>query len=480
VVVSAAFFAWMTYAVGKAADGHAAWVVTAFTLVQVLRLAVMVQCHAGKGPGWPSAYFALNALTGAIWGACGAYVYASPDAGAAALAAVGLGGMCGTAVPMYGGDRKALWTFTTPMMVPLIATQFLSSHPYSAAMAGTMLIGWLSTLATGRQVERSVRAVVDGRARYALLVEELQAKNNAILALNRRLTQAAQEREIILEHANVGIALVDKRSLSQVNTYLSKAMGRSRSELIDSDVTCLADADHTSAVESLLEARARLGEARADVRVAGEPSRWFDVAVTGVPDSTVSVWALSNVTGRIENHRRVEQLAEQDALTGLTNRRGLDRHVAEWQSERKCVAFVVIDLDGFKPINDRHGHAVGDAVLREVGSRLRTLVRPTDLAARTGGDEFAILVTINGSADWLEAFCQRLVDGAVPSIRYGRRRRPPRCQRRRIAVEGRRSQHRCASRHRGRSHVLCETAAPRSSGDRIGVTRPRAEPLTRA
>lgn len=93
---------------------------------------------------------------------------------------------------------------------------------------------------------------------------------------------------------------------------------------------------------------------------------------------------------------RLRQLADTDALTGLLNRRGLHGAVlpllARAHPDRQ-VALYLIDLDGFKQINDRLGHDAGDAVLVEAGVRLRRQVRETDLAARTGGDEFVVLVS---------------------------------------------------------------------------------------
>jgi diguanylate cyclase (GGDEF)-like protein len=84
----------------------------------------------------------------------------------------------------------------------------------------------------------------------------------------------------------------------------------------------------------------------------------------------------------------LEHLAFHDALTGLANRALFRRHLDECESGR---AVLLIDLDGFKPINDAYGHAAGDAVLVAVAVRLRAFADPGDLVARLGGDEFALL-----------------------------------------------------------------------------------------
>lgn len=91
----------------------------------------------------------------------------------------------------------------------------------------------------------------------------------------------------------------------------------------------------------------------------------------------------------------MRRLAHSDPLTGLSNRRGLQRELnaaLEWCTPTRLVAVYLIDLDGFKPINDSYGHDVGDDLLVAVGHRLQANVRQhMDVVARLGGDEFIIM-----------------------------------------------------------------------------------------
>ena len=93
---------------------------------------------------------------------------------------------------------------------------------------------------------------------------------------------------------------------------------------------------------------------------------------------------------------KLEVHAESDALTGVMNRRGFERELKRAASYVQRyggnAALVYLDLDGFKPVNDRYGHAAGDAVLRAVAASLVASVRASDLVARIGGDEFAVLL----------------------------------------------------------------------------------------
>ncbi|HEX2575547.1 MAG TPA: sensor domain-containing diguanylate cyclase [Aquihabitans sp.] len=82
--------------------------------------------------------------------------------------------------------------------------------------------------------------------------------------------------------------------------------------------------------------------------------------------------------------------ARTDALTGLANRRRYDEHLTDL-GEARSITVLFADLDGFKLVNDRLGHAAGDHVIAAVGRRLHGLVRSTDLVARVGGDEFAVV-----------------------------------------------------------------------------------------
>ena len=120
----------------------------------------------------------------------------------------------------------------------------------------------------------------------------------------------------------------------------------------------------------------------------------------------------------------LRQLAYRDPLTGLANRSRLqDRvdHALERIRGRspKHVGVLFIDLDHFKHLNDRFGHAKGDRALQVIGERIKTIIRPGDTAGRLGGDEFAVLLEDVDDEDVVKAVCQRLLDGIVQPIELG-------------------------------------------------------------
>ena len=118
-----------------------------------------------------------------------------------------------------------------------------------------------------------------------------------------------------------------------------------------------------------------------------------------------------DITSQRREQDRLTELSQREPLTGLLNRAGfehfLERQVRDGGGAR--LALMYIDLDRFKPVNDRHGHVVGDHLLQAVAQRLSSLVRPTDAVARLGGDEFVVLMCGVGRLAIAEAVAVKVV-----------------------------------------------------------------------
>lgn len=117
-----------------------------------------------------------------------------------------------------------------------------------------------------------------------------------------------------------------------------------------------------------------------------------------IDDVQYDVEIIVDISTRIDEQRaheeRLAQLARTDVVTGLPNRRAFDERLAaliEKQEAGRHTTLALLDLDGFKAINDQHGHDAGDAVLHIVAQRIAQTLREGDFVARIGGDEFAIL-----------------------------------------------------------------------------------------
>ena len=216
----------------------------------------------------------------------------------------------------------------------------------------------------------------------------------------------------LTEAAPVGIAVTD---------IVGEIVYRNRAarELLGPDIDWLghdrrwldlARPEHRRALRDAFDAATHRNEsatvtAAFDDRAGGE--RWLRLVASpqqsaaGSPRGLIAT--LEDVTEQIEARRDLDEaqqqlrhLADHDPLTGLPNRSNLtarlhavlERHAA---SSSEGVALLFCDLDGFKPINDRHGHAAGDAVLVEVAGRMRAAADGEAFVARMGGDEFVVL-----------------------------------------------------------------------------------------
>lgn len=155
---------------------------------------------------------------------------------------------------------------------------------------------------------------------------------------------------------------------------------------------------------------------RHEVEVSRKSGEAFpaDLTVTTVRDThgrpSHHVAVFSDITRQKAHEAELDRIAHFDPLTGIPNRRLLtdrmQQAIAQAQRSGERLAVVMLDLDGFKPVNDHWGHEAGDAVLVEIARRLKQLLRAEDTVARLGGDEFVLLLRRVES----EAVFQRVLD----------------------------------------------------------------------
>ena len=198
-------------------------------------------------------------------------------------------------------------------------------------------------------------------------------------------------------------------SVERVNAALTSITGRSSDELAalrheellhpdDEDIA--AEAFATLLADDGMATELRI------VHADGHPV-WVSLRATIVRDDDgTPVHVLVQVQDVTERRRLEDQLrhlADHDPLTGLLNRRGIDRalaqHVARGRRYGAEGALLVLDLDGFKTVNDSLGHAAGDELIVTCASALQNRLRETDILGRLGGDEFAVLLPAEGEAE---------------------------------------------------------------------------------
>ncbi|QFY89958.1 bacteriohemerythrin [Magnetovirga frankeli] len=143
--------------------------------------------------------------------------------------------------------------------------------------------------------------------------------------------------------------------------------------------------------------------------------QWVTLSAIRNEEDQISHFAaiFSNVGDLISDQQELKRIAHHDSLTGLPNRILLDDRLelalAHAERNPHMLAICYIDLDGFKPVNDRYGHDVGDQLLQQLALRLKQVVRGEDTVARVGGDEFVLLLTRLQSSAELPPLLQRLL-----------------------------------------------------------------------
>lgn len=139
----------------------------------------------------------------------------------------------------------------------------------------------------------------------------------------------------------------------------------------------------------------------------------LEISTVALPDGSV-IRTYTDVTERKRREIQIAHLLRHDELTGLANRTLLKEHLeqalARMQRQNEGFALFCLDLDGFKAVNDTHGHPTGDLLLRAVAERLSSCVRETDTVVRLGGDEFAILQATTDHDDDAEVLAIRILE----------------------------------------------------------------------
>ena len=334
------------------------------------------------------------------------------DAGSAAGELLAL---CAAAA-LYGGTTALLRRLTLRLRGPAAATSAhrlretaftLPSMLASALVAG--LVHLTAAPLGGSAVLASVAVVLAVIALLRVALRRLDAQRaarEARAAAARRDAEAHRQRfTVAFAHAAIGMAIVrPDGSLLQVNQALAVLFGRPEAALLGTPLHSLlheADAGPLLArAEAVLQQHAAAFSMELRCR-RGDGERWMTVHCSSCGSDAGGgaclIVQFVDVTERHEAEKRLQHIAYHDALTGLANRACFHerlQHAVERSRLDAGTRFAVLflDVDRFKVVNDSRGHPAGDELLREVGQRLQTCVRPRDLVARLGGDEFAVLL----------------------------------------------------------------------------------------
>ena len=253
---------------------------------------------------------------------------------------------------------------------------------------------WVSQVAT---------PVFDDRGKLVARISGFQDVDAQVRA-EHALARSERRFRLAMEFAPTGMAVIDlDRTFVEVNPALCRMLGRDEAWLLEHRVSDVLDTDDDDATdvrmrEEVLSGRVESASNHHRMLTADGDTVWAEHSVgllrdeDGTPLSYVSQFL--DVTAAHQAQERLRFLAGHDALTSLANRHQLlarlSRILAHAPGAGSRIAVLFVDLDNFKPINDTHGHAAGDAVLVEFAHRLTATVRGDDVVARLGGDEFIV------------------------------------------------------------------------------------------
>jgi len=224
----------------------------------------------------------------------------------------------------------------------------------------------------------------------------------------QRLAEAQARLRLAMEVAAVGYWEQDLRSGKvYYSTQWKRLLGYTPEELSDQPETLLSrlHPDDQKRARAQLAATPPNGEpgppAELRLRHKDGEYRWFLSRTVRTAGESGELTRLQGVyldiTERKEIEKRIRQVSQHDPLTGLPNRALLHEftapRLAAAARNGSGAAVLFVDMDRFKPINDRYGHEAGDEVLKEIARRLRSSVRESDLVGRLGGDEFLVVLT---------------------------------------------------------------------------------------
>lgn len=226
--------------------------------------------------------------------------------------------------------------------------------------------------------------------------------------------------ERLAETVPVGLFQVDaNRHIVYTNDQLHKIVGVERATSVEAQMATAVETDRSTLERALDEVLTHGEDAEAEVELrlpASGEMRFCTVKLRALNhDGTISgaIACVADVTDSTRMREELKKRATFDELTGCYNRQSimdaLDARVANGEHRGEC-AVMFVDLDHFKEVNDRDGHAAGDELLRLVAQRLQSVVRADDLVGRIGGDEFLVVCPEIGGPEQAMRLAERVAD----------------------------------------------------------------------
>ncbi|WP_229495878.1 putative bifunctional diguanylate cyclase/phosphodiesterase [Massilia polaris] len=302
-------------------------------------------------------------------------------------------------------------------------------HFFSGAINSTTPIQCRLQLGqgAGELVQVTLLASADGSGQACrVVVERAEGKLAALERSEERFRR-------IVHSAEEGIWEIDAQSVTTfVNPKMAAVLGYAIEEMLDRRLVDFMDEEGRAILERNIARRQQGIAERHEFKFLRKDGRevWTAMSTNPIFDAAgtyLGALALvTDITDRKASTELIWQQANFDQLTGLPNRHMfVDRLRQEARKADRNAAFLAllfVDLDHFKEVNDRHGHAVGDAVLSETARRIAACVRSTDTLARLGGDEFTVILSALDHAGSVERIAQAMIAALSLAFEVGGQR----------------------------------------------------------
>jgi diguanylate cyclase (GGDEF)-like protein/PAS domain S-box-containing protein len=297
----------------------------------------------------------------------------------------------------------------------IIGSHFSVFHPAEAITAGTPGRLLLAAREAGRAEDEGWRVRRDGSRFWAgVVITALYDEAGEVRGYGK-VTRDLTERHIAEErfhaaftHASIGISISDLRHgregrFIEVNPALARMLGYTTDELVGAMVITVTHQENRDAPTHLLQQLLEGNSVSVEMELIHRDGHevWALVSSTPLPEPPgqaprAAISQILDISERKRFESQLRHLADHDALTGLFNRHRfeseLDAAIAGTDRSGHDAALLIMDLDGFKDVNDHFGHPVGDELVTRIAGLLRDVVRTTDVIARLGGDEFAVIL----------------------------------------------------------------------------------------
>jgi diguanylate cyclase (GGDEF)-like protein/PAS domain S-box-containing protein len=359
------------------------------------------------------------------WAALALFMLPEQPGPGQVLAPIAMAALLAGALGTLAISSAAFYALVAPQLAALMIAFFLRGGPTYGALGLLCLVYLVFLGSLQRQIKNHLVEIVQARSRNEQLIAQLRQAETT-------LKGALDQQQLIFDLASVGIAEIRNRVIVRANAHFELMLGYGPGELDGQStrVFYTSEEQYVASGTSLYTGLAKGIPYEGDfVMQRKDGSRlWAHFVARPIDPADQSrgiICVYSDITARKEREAEIRRLAHHDSLTGLPNRRLLDDRLqqvlAHANRRGHIVALLLVDLDGFKRINDGHGHRVGDEVLVSVAGRLAAGVRQSDTVCRLGGDEFVVLLNDVNEAQDAGAVAQKLIQRVSEPLPVGER-----------------------------------------------------------